>query len=694
MVSERMRRGSAYTQSIADIPGLKSGNKALMASGMQLELAAHLMTQCLSTGSSIVLRAGSPPVYNQKRGPKTGLNLTKTSTQGLFKGSLAADVMFTRLDDKTRTGKGHDKKDAKHLQLPIDDPEYQHTVVLPITMQDILREVGEEGDLTVLGYDNGKLRLAYKEGKGDINFHGQFIVDLKASDPSPIFYSRPWDKPSHHPDWDNEQQVITKPAALSAVPDEVYRLVFSNIFSVQYSDTVSSDLTTLAIKDAKVFANTPRTAMDLFAAIQDSGVIQGARLNDIRDIAQNGTMKDVLDVLSHDEIKQVYDSCALVTTGDWDGLALGHPPALLKGFPKEQMRVYNTFDVEKKIDEMSGLLEASVELFHYLKNNPEVQNTPLGTLLNGVTDPQDLFNEFSLARAGCITPYEFLYEQLINYSYRDEANLAYGDQQGMAAVQQGIQAGLNKAVLLGKSVEPEDLLQRSLNAALEEYRSKVGNEVNQAQRLLLEEHLSNHLKLAIQQQNYHYVVPNLGYDQNVQNLFQHGFDARNPYGSNLEGAWLMVTDAGGVVYGDTQEQLVQVLLTSDFLERNHFEVNFKADMSKGWADVVGRQLELGQDVSPKTQMAYHAWKTQPEKYQQWMNESDNDKASQLFEAMSTKKVERNLPQNEIPQQAKEEQGFFKRALQQARRSFSTTNDNTHDSQQSDEAKDNTQNNLS
>lgn len=686
MVSERMRRGSAYMQSVADIPGLKSGRDAMVAAGMQLELAAHLIIQCLSMGSTIVLRAGSPPVYNQKRGPKTGLNLTKTSTQGLFKGSLAADVVFTRLDDKTHKGKGHDKKDAKHLALPINDPEYQHTVVLPVTMQDILREVGEHGDLKVLGCEEGVLRLAYKEGKGDINFHGQFIIDLKASDSSPVFYSRPWDKPSHDPNWQEDLQVIKKPDALSAVSDELYQSVFSNIFSVNYSDTVSPDLTTISVKEAKVFANTPRTGIDLFEAIKNSGVIQGARLGEISTIAENGIMSDLLNALSLDEIKQVYDSCALVTTGDWDGLALGHPPALLKGFPKEQMRVFNTFDVANKIDEMTGLLEASVDLFHFLKNNPDVHGTPLASLLDGISEPYVLFNEFSLARAGCITPYEFLYEQLINYSYRDVKNAAYGDQQGMAAVQAGMQAGLNKALLLENGAKSEEVLQRALNTALEVYHDQLGN-LSKVQNLLLEEHLTKHLTIAIGKQDYNYRVPNIGYDQNVQNLFQHGFDARNPYGSNLEGAWLMVTDAGGIIYGDTQEQLVQVLLTGDFLERNHFEVNFKADMSKGWGDVVEKQIQLSQDISPKTEIAFQAWKTQPDKYQEWINESDNDKANQLFDTMSTTLSQRHLPQDEIYSKLKDKQSSWKNFLCKTRQEFD--NKTTNENNSREEVKENT-----
>jgi hypothetical protein len=678
MVNERTRRSSVYEETIAEIPRLKSGRDAMTASGMQPELAAHLMLQCASMGASIVLRAGSPPVYNQKRGPKTGLNLTKTSTQGLFKGSLAADVQFTRLDDKTHKGKGHDKKDGAHLKLPIKNPEYQHTVILPVTMQDILREVGEQGDLNVLGYEDGKLRLAYKEGKGDIDFHGQFIIDLKNGDASPLFYSRPWDRPDHHQNWDKDNQVIRKPDALMAVPDEDYRAVFSHTFSVNYSDTQASNLANVEVKEAKVFANTPRTTMDLLTAIQNSAVLQGERLEAISSIAQTGALKDVLAAMSDEEIKDVYDSSALVTTGDWDGLALGHPPALLEGFPKDEMRVFNTFDVRNKFDEMSGLMEASLDLFAFLKGNEDIQSTPLAELLNKITEPEVLFSEFALERAGCITAYEFLYQQLINYAYRDVANAAYGSQEGMFAIQAGVMVGLNKANSLQNVTNFEEKFQQCLDVALTAYEENLESGINEVQSALFKEYLTSHLKIALEKNDPYYVVPNVRYDHNTQNLFQHGFDARNPYGSNLEGAWLMVTDVGGIIYGDTQEQLIEVLLTGDFLERNHFEVNFKADMSKGWNQVVERQIELNQEISPKTNSALNLWKADSGKYQEWLNEPDNDKSNQLLNAVSLQQLPNDLPKNDVSPEAKEKQKSLKQSLHEGRESITVSEENqTH-----------------
>ena len=128
----------------------------------------------------------------------------------------------------------------------------------------------------------------------------------------------------------------------------------------------------------------------------------------------------------------------------------------------------------------------------------------------------------------------------------------------------------------------------------------------------------------------------------------------------------MVTDLGAIIYGDTQELLVQTLLTDDFLERNYFEVNFKADMSKGWGEVVERQLALNQDVSLKTNIAYNGWKTDPALYQEWLNESDANKANELFETMSTRYLNLNSAfsqsDSEITPVMKEKQNLFKASL--------------------------------
>lgn len=95
------------------------------------------------------------------------------------------------------------------------------------------------------------------------------------------------------------------------------------------------------------------------------------------------------------------------------------------------------------------------------------------------------------------------------------------------------------------------------------------------------EHMASHFVLATKNET-PYVIPHLHHDVNVHDLYQHGFDMRNPYGSNLEGAWLLITADGSTLYGETQEQLVEVLLTGDFLAKNHLEISHGANMNAGW----------------------------------------------------------------------------------------------------------------
>lgn len=586
-----------YLAKAAEIPGVKIGTSAMEACGMQPEFAAHMMQQNQSLGVSLILRAGSPPVYNQKRGPKTGFNLTKTSNHGLFRGSLAAQREFTRIDSKTRQPAGHNAKDAAHLIKPIKDPDYQHTVALPVTMQDILRELGPNGDLYVLGYDENTqlLRLAYHPGKGPQNFNGQFIVNLGEGDNSPIFYSRPWDKPSHQLNWDPKKEVITKPESLNAVPDAVYERVFNQTFVLAYTDTQRAEPSIRDIKEAKVFANTPRTSADLLKAIKSSGlIVEGSRRAEFfsTEITEASSREEMLAQFSDEEIQSLYDRIGLVTTGDWDGLAIGISKKLLEGFPEETMRVYNTFSQANAIDEIYALQAASIAYFNHLKQLPVIQGTDLHNLLNKIEDPNVLFSEFALARAGCITPHEFLYQQLINYTHRDEMNSVYGNDRGRAAVQ----AGIDKALAFAKTdvtTNPDQKFKNALEVALKAYReAAVKGEYHAAWRKIDEEHLSNHLKIALDLPQSAYLVPNVDHDHNVHDLFQHGFDVRNPYGVSEDGPWLMITNDGGTIYGKNQEQLISALLIDDFLKDNIITVPKGYDMAAGWGAIVEKQLSI------------------------------------------------------------------------------------------------------
>lgn len=617
------------------IPGLKKSTDALKACGMQPELAAHLMLQCQALNQCIILRAGSPPVYNQKRAPKDGLNLSKTSNQGLIKGSIAVSPRFSRVTNGI--GRGTHRKDTEHLNLKITDPDYQHTVALPVTMQDILRELSPEGDLQFLGYENGKLRLAYKEsayekGKVDPDFQGQFVIDLKDGDPSPIFYSRPWDHPSNNPLWDHEKQRLNKPDELAHIPDEDYFPATACLFKVYYTEHQHelNSLTTfpneskdnledeVELEEVKVFANTPKTALGLIKAIRESGVLESSAptLMELKlaleQMDSNTPLWEILHLFTPSQLKIVYDHCGLVVTGDWDGLALGHPS--LEDIPLElqkQMRVYNTFHKTGyiRVQEKEDLLLAACNYFHYLKANPEIFVTPLGSLLQHISDPLELFSEESLARAGCITPFEYLFQQMINYTTRDVKNQHYGESvSDLDLLQFCFDKGLEayNQMQPAPDVDPQQRWHDCLQVVIQEIDNSPLHHKTYRKQVLLE-HIKNHLKIAIQQQAKTYVIPHPDYEHNVHNLFQHGFDMRNPYGSNLDGAWLMILGDGMVLHGENERQLTQVLVKGQLLERNYIEVSPHALMSEGWGNVIQEQLKLKQPVHVDVLRKFNYW---------------------------------------------------------------------------------------
>lgn len=240
--------------------GILIGAQAMIAAGAQSEFVTANIMQAHALNSSIILRAGDPPQYNKNRSPKSGVNLSKTSKQGFFKGSLAEELRFARIENGEP--RPHHPKDAAHLSLKPTDPEYQHTMQLDINMRDILREIGPDGDLRVLGFnpDSGLLRFEYKEGHGPkpdgnspTGFEGQFVVNLLAGENNPIFYSREWDKAEHDKNWDASQGIIKKPPELEAVSDELYKQLFNHTFKLQYAESKNAHLNESELKSAKAF---------------------------------------------------------------------------------------------------------------------------------------------------------------------------------------------------------------------------------------------------------------------------------------------------------------------------------------------------------------------------------------------------------------------------------------------------------
>tara|TARA_R110002110_G_scaffold415856_3_gene658425 strand:- start:4333 stop:5085 length:753 start_codon:yes stop_codon:yes gene_type:complete len=234
---------------------LLTSTDALKACGMQEEFAANLVLMQQASKTSLILRAGSPPVYDRPRSPKTGLNLSKTSNQGFFKGQIAKDLKFTRLI-KDNLGKvhaiGHHKKDTEKLQTG-----EQNTVQLPIRLRDIVRELREPGgDLVISSFnqETNEIRFRYRKDHGENNFMGEFVLNLNEGEKYNTHYSRSWDKLESDSKYIASKDIIEKPSNLiisDKAWEQLYRQMNNKEFLLFYCDTVSSK----KLKPAKVFAD-------------------------------------------------------------------------------------------------------------------------------------------------------------------------------------------------------------------------------------------------------------------------------------------------------------------------------------------------------------------------------------------------------------------------------------------------------
>lgn len=567
-----------------EVQGIKTGPMAMQAAGIQTEFATVNVLAAQSFNSMVVLRSGSPPVYNKQRSPKSGLNTSKTSNQGFFKGALAADVLFTRLENDVL--RGIDPKDTKRLNCPIKTIDYQHLLQLPVNMLDIIRETGAGGDLEVLAYDDesGQLRLGYKAGKGAAEFKGQFAVHLKNGVQEQLFYSRPWDNPANQPDWDKNKNILNKPQTLSAIPDEIYERFFHCSFPLFYS--LSESTTAEDLKPAMVFANTPRTGADFLTVMGESH----PEYHRVKEFNQNTaeSLAKILAILDEETIASIYDQSALIVAGDWDGLLLSHP----LNMAIEYQQACNTSAALPSVmfANMNQLREQTEkyleELKQQIENKTPEQLSPFDRLILSVNANQ-LITPYTISRAGCITPHEFLFQQLINYAYRDQENVL-GEPYNLQALQTIMDSVLEHFRQNGSrppSAEFDLFLRNELQKTL-----PADSETSPWRIDIYFSHLKHHAQIACNNGATHYKIPHPQHDQNIHDLYQHGFDMRNPYGCNIEGAWLMITPKGEFIYGDSEEQLIQVLLVEkDFYREHQIDVNPKADLEKGWNKILKLQ---------------------------------------------------------------------------------------------------------
>ncbi|MFJ1269324.1 hypothetical protein ACD661_12220 [Legionella lytica] len=602
-------RALPFAMQVADNPNVKGviyGSKAMVASGAQQEFIAANMTQTSALKCAVILRAGDPPQYNKNRSAKSGVNLSKTSQQGFFKGAIAKELRFSRMDSY-RNPLPHNKKDASNLLLKPTDPNYQHTMQLDINMGDIIRELRVGGDLKILGFDehSSLLRLIYKKGRGPKRtaFHGQFTINLAQGRYNPLFYSRDWDRPDNDPNWDFEKKIIKKPRELEIVPDNIYNKVFENTFDLGYTEEQDANPAPSSIKKAEVFANRPRSAKEFKMAMGENhpffNLIQQSK--NLPELLEN-LRQQLTEEETHKTILEVYNKSGRIVAGDWDGLALGHPPSIIPQFA-EVINVFKPglegfFNIKKL---MSTTQEYLVEIQQQARQK-ETQGITISSFekkVLSINHIRHITSEFALSRAGCITPHEFLFQQVLNDAYRDKTNTHYGSRYNHRVIQKAF----DQLIQEGKNLAKDKifvLARRILKQEAQTAHYKLSDTLLNK----FAEHLCNNLSLALKNKGQKYILPHVHHDMNVHDLYQHGFDMRNPYGSNLEGAWLLITEDAGILYGKKQEQLIEVLLTGDFLEKNRIDINHEANWAVGWDRVIERQLALKQSIPEKTLKKY------------------------------------------------------------------------------------------
>lgn len=597
-----------FTELVANNPeatGVLSGFAAMKAAGVQSSFVQANLAIVVATGAIGILRAGAPPRHISGTESKPSTVKSKSSNQGFARGVIPVNPVFNRLDEYNNPIP-HAEKDTYHLGLPIDNWNYQHTLQLEISMQDIIERTAKGSDLFILGYNEktGLLRLAYREGKGPRGFNGQYVISLKEGNNTPHFVSRAWDKPENDPNWDPKQQIIRKPAKLDKILDELYKKIFNQTFKVSYSAKKGPIQDTAEIKPFKVFASKPNTAEEFKAAL-------GTHHPQYARIAKMNNLMQILKTLDKKVIREVYDRHAKVIAGDWDGLALGYSPSL----EKKYREVLNTFDLNAVENQQQKLLRLSEEYFHTLKTQvlkkerAKQELTDFERMVKSVSSINDIISPVAIARAGCITPYEFTFISLTNHASNDPLNSHYGAKYDTHAAQEVLNRllHLHHSARLTKGVDIEALAKKSL-----QLRLTPENQLSENMLGHVATHISVHFRAAIMQGKLHYQLPNIEHDV-IKNLYQHGFENRNPSKQlNLEGRWIMFLPDGGVLWGENQKQLIATLLSSNgaLLKSNCIDVNPASDMAIGWGRIVEKQLELGQKIPPATLENYKKYKKQ------------------------------------------------------------------------------------
>ena len=364
---------------------------------------------------------------------------------------------------------------------------------------------------------------------------------------------------------------------------------------------------------------------------------------------------DVLKFIGKETLSKMYGipNIARMITSDWDGLALLVPQSLAE--KPEFLEPLNAFDPEQ-IDKLKKLARSYLK---YLIADSKEKNPNLYKVISDL-NLEDLEQHVPTERFGIVTPVELIFNMLTNYCYKLSSNLAYGeDYQEKSHWQKVVKKALEAGVpnlkfyhqhLLYLSNENysvssglKGFIQQSIMAgALDlttyyNYLVRTDSSSSKVQELdkLMQgtdikeidanlQHLHDVNTYLKDEKVHHYidewlrlsiinkgiiVMHHIDYDHNTDRIFEHGYEINSPYEPEI-GAWFLIYN-GLPVYGDSQAQLFEFLLMDDgaILKENLITVSPKLveashEGELGWAEIVAKQLELGQNVRPDTRDAY------------------------------------------------------------------------------------------
>jgi hypothetical protein len=387
---------SITVEKLIEQNNLSHGQKALDQAGMPNEFAAHTLQWCHDLGLSVSFRVGNPPNADIPYAPKPCAIHSKTSNHGLVKGFIPVNPTLNKIDiDKNRV-LPHDPHDAKQEGIP-----------LKLSLRTILEQCKPEGDMQITDFDpdTGQLHLKYKDGFNPPAgfFSGEFVLNVNAQSAQ-------------------KRRITRSSIALQAhAPLEL---------SPSFFTTLIHFFRGIATPESKLqdyLKNKDDTFLEHIVPIQ---------VQEHPDVPPEPLRVFANTVLN----KETGQPELLPVTGDWDLFTIGSPrtPTIIS---PDCNTVYNSFKNQNTLQAACELYFISLQ--QAAQNTPEEQRTPIQkSLAEHKLSIDDIFPEVDIAhkiedpvaRAGCITPAEFVNTRILNllYAQKDSPLLATEQIRGLS----------------------------------------------------------------------------------------------------------------------------------------------------------------------------------------------------------------------------------------------------------------------